>query len=190
MRVITGTARGRRLKTLEGRDVRPTTDRVKEALFSIIQFELEGRTVLDMFAGSGQLGIEALSRGASRAVFVDSDKRAAAVVRENLEHTGLADRAEVYNADSLMFVRNRGERFDIALLDPPYGRGILQRALEAVAPCMAANGVIICELPEKEEVPQRAGNLALFRRYRYGKTELAVYRGGNENEDSDLPREL
>lgn len=190
MRVITGTARGRRLKTLEGRDVRPTTDRVKEALFSIIQFELEGRTVLDMFAGSGQLGIEALSRGASKAVFVDSDKRAAAVVRENLEHTGLADRAEVYNADSLMFVRNRGERFDIALLDPPYGRGILQRALEAVAPCMAENGVIICELPEKEEVPQRAGNLALFRRYRYGKTELAVYRGGNENEDSDLPREF
>lgn len=190
MRVITGTARGRRLKTLEGRDVRPTTDRVKEALFSIIQFELEGRTVLDMFAGSGQLGIEALSRGASKAVFVDSDKRAAAVVRENLEHTGLADRAEVYNADSLMFVRNRGERFDIALLDPPYGRGILQRALEAVAPCMAENGVIICELPETEEVPQRAGNLALFRRYRYGKTELAVYRGGNENEDSDLPREF
>lgn len=178
MRVITGTARGRRLKTLEGRDVRPTTDRVKEALFSIIQFEVEGSAVLDMFAGSGQLGIEALSRGASKAVFVDSDKRAVAVIQENLEHTGLADRAEVYNADSLMFVRNRGERFDIALLDPPYGTGVLQRALEAAAICVRENGVIICELPEKEELPQTVGNFELRRRYRYGKTELAVYRGG------------
>lgn len=180
MRVITGIARGRRLKTLEGRDIRPTTDRVKEALFSIIQFELEGRTVLDMFAGSGQLGIEALSRGAAKAVFVDSDKRAAAVIRENLEHTGLSSQAEVYNADSLMFVRNRGERFDIALLDPPYGKGILQQALEATAPCMNENGVIICELPEREELPQTAGSLTLHRRYRYGKTELAVYRGGSK----------
>lgn len=178
MRVITGTARGRRLKTLEGRDVRPTTDRVKEALFSIIQFEVEGSTVLDMFAGSGQLGIEALSRGASKAVFVDLDKRAVSVIQENLEHTGLADRAEVYNADSLMFVRNRGERFDIALLDPPYGTGVLQRALEAAAGCVRENGVIICELPEKEELPQTIGNFELRRRYRYGKTELAVYRGG------------
>ena len=178
MRVITGTARGRRLKTLEGRDVRPTTDRVKEALFSIIQFEVEGSAILDMFAGSGQLGIEALSRGASKAVFVDSDKRAVAGIQENLEHTGLADRAEVYNADSLMFVRNRGERFDIALLDPPYGTGVFQRALEAAAICVRENGVIICELPEKEELPQMVGNFELRRRYRYGKTELAVYRGG------------
>lgn len=180
MRVITGIARGRRLKTLEGRDIRPTTDRVKEALFSIIQFELEGCTVLDMFAGSGQLGIEALSRGAAKAVFVDSDKRSAAVIRENLEHTGLSSQAEVYNADSLMFVRNRGEKFDIVLLDPPYGKGILQQALEAVAPCMNENGVIVCELPEREELPQMAGSLALYRRYRYGKTELAVYRGGSK----------
>lgn len=178
MRVITGTARGRRLKTLEGRDVRPTTDRVKEALFSIIQFEIEGSAVLDMFAGSGQLGIEALSRGAAKAVFVDSDKRAVAVIQENLQHTELADRAEVYNADSLMFVRNRKERFDIVLLDPPYGKGILQKALEAAAPCVNENGVIVCELPEREELPQAVGNFELRRRYRYGKTELAVYRGG------------
>lgn len=179
MRVITGTARGMRLKTLEGRDVRPTTDRVKEALFSIIQFELEGRTVLDMFAGSGQLGIEALSRGAAKAVMVDADKRAVSVIRENLEHTGLTEAAEVYNADSLMFVRNRGESFDIALLDPPYGKGVLQAALEAVAPCMREGGAIVCELPEKEEIPQQVGTFTLYRRYRYGKTELAVYRGGS-----------
>ena len=178
MRVITGSARGRRLKTLEGRDVRPTADRVKEALFSIIQFEIEGSRVLDMFAGSGQLGIEALSRGAAGAVFVDASPRAADVVRENLEHTGLSDRAQVFQADSLMFVRNRHERFDIALLDPPYGKGVLQRALEAVAPCMEQGGTIVCELPAGEEMPERAGDFELYRRYRYGKTELAVYRRG------------
>ena len=89
MRVITGSARGRRLFTLEGNDVRPTTDRVKEALFSIVQFELEGRKVLDLFAGSGQLGIEALSRGAQSAVFIDRSKKAADIVRKNLELTGL-----------------------------------------------------------------------------------------------------
>lgn len=178
MRVITGSARGRRLKTLEGRDVRPTADRVKEAIFSIIQFEIEGSRVLDMFAGSGQLGIEALSRGAAEAVFVDADPRAVALVRENLEHTGLSDRAQVFQADSLMFVRNRHERFDIALLDPPYGRGILQQALEAAAPCVSENGTIVCELPEKEEMPEHVGEFSLYRRYRYGKTELAVYRRG------------
>lgn len=180
MRVITGSARGRRLKTLEGRDVRPTTDRVKEALFSIIQFELEGRRVLDMFAGSGQLGIEALSRGAAGAVFVDADKRAVAVVEENLKSTGLDPLAQVFQADSLMFVRNRGDRFGIALLDPPYAAGLLGRALEAVVPCMEEDGIIICELPEKAELPQRVGLFELRRRYRYGKTELAVYRKGGE----------
>ena len=178
MRVITGSARGRRLKTLEGRGVRPTTDRVKEAMFSIIQFELEGRRVLDLFAGSGQLGIEALSRGAAGAVFVDADPRAVRVIEENLANTGLAPLAQVFNADSLMFVRNRHDHFGIALLDPPYAAGLLAKALEAVAPCMEEDGIMVCELPEKEELPDRVGEFKLRRRYRYGKTELAVYRGG------------
>lgn len=129
MRVITGFAKGRKLRTLSGEDVRPTTDRVKEALFSIIQFEIEGRRVLDLFAGSGQLGIEALSRGAASAVFVDSSRDSIEVVRENLNTTQLAQSAQVMQMDSLAFLAGQCGPFDIALLDPPYGAGLVQRAL-------------------------------------------------------------
>mgnify|MGYP002675531026 CR=1 FL=1 len=116
MRVITGTARGRVLRTLEGEDVRPTTDRVKEAVFSIIQFEIEGRRVLDLFAGSGQLGIEALSRGADSATFVDMSKDSLATVKYNLEHTKLGDRAKVIQTDALSFLKLTKDRFDIVFI--------------------------------------------------------------------------
>ena len=122
MRVITGTARGRVLRTLEGEDVRPTTDRVKEAVFSIIQFEIEGRRVLDLFAGSGQLGIEALSRGAASATFVDMSKDSLSTVKYNLEHTKLGDNAKVVQTDALSFLKLTKDKFDIVFLDPPYAR--------------------------------------------------------------------
>ena len=117
MRVITGTARGRVLRTLEGEDVRPTTDRVKEAVFSIIQFEIEGRRVLDLFAGSGQLGIEALSRGAASATFVDMSKDSLSAVKYNLEHTKLGDNAKVVQTDALSFLKLTKDKFDIVFLD-------------------------------------------------------------------------
>ena len=120
MRVITGTARGRVLRTLEGEDVRPTTDRVKEAVFSIIQFEIEGRRVLDLFAGSGQLGIEALSRGAASATFVDMSKDSLSAVKYNLEHTKLGDNAKVVQTDALSFLKLTKDKFDLVFLDPPY----------------------------------------------------------------------
>ena len=103
MRVITGSARGRRLRELEGQETRPTTDRVKEGIFNIIQFDIEGRRVLDLFAGTGQLGIEALSRGAESAVFVEQRRDAVRLIRENLELTGLADRGRVVNGDAMAF---------------------------------------------------------------------------------------
>ena len=176
MRVITGTARGRRLVTLEGRDVRPTTDKVKEALFSIIQFEIEGRRVLDMFAGSGQLGIEALSRGAESAVFIDGNKKAVDVIRKNLELTGFTDKATVYNNDSILQVKNSREMFDLAFLDPPYNQGIVQKALPIVAESMAPGGVIVCETQEKEELCGKVGDFSLAKVYKYGKTWLHLYR--------------
>ncbi len=177
MRVITGSARGRSLMTLDGGDVvRPTTDRVKEAMFSIIQFELEGRRVLDLFAGSGQLGIEALSRGAEKCTFVDSDARAVEVVQKNLEHTKLKEKSIVLKADSLTYIRTTSDVFDIVIIDPPYGNGALQKALSFLEGRVAPGGVVICEMPLKEEIPETAGGLELFKRYRYGKTELAVYR--------------
>ena len=176
MRVITGTAKGRKLKTLEGEIVRPTIERVKEAVFSIIQFEIEGRRILDLFAGSGQLGIEALSRSALSAVFIDADKSAVAIIKENLEATKLADKATVLQTDALAFLQTSNLTFDIAFLDPPYGTGVLQKVLPQVAAKIAPGGIILCESPFGEELPHTVAELTRTRVYRYGKTAVTTYR--------------
>lgn len=178
MRVITGTARGRNLQTLEGEDVRPTSDRVKEAVFSIIQFEIEGRRVLDLFAGSGQLGIEALSRGAEKAVFVDANAQAISVIRQNLQKCGFEKNAIVLNTDSFMYLTSgaRSDVFDIAFLDPPYRMGLVEKALPLVAEHMSAGGAILCETPMDEELPEETGNFRIAKTYRYGKIKITLYR--------------
>lgn len=183
MRVITGSAKGRRLHTLEGIDVRPTTEIVKEAMFSIIQFEIEGRRVLDLFAGSGQLGIEALSRGAKNAVFVDASRQSLKVVNDNLEVTGFSKISNVLCTDSIAFLRGRTGTFDIAFLDPPYKTGLLQKALENIDRAMSEAGIIVCEAPYGEAMPETAGDFPLFKSYKHGKTCIHVYRktfGGDE----------
>ena len=176
MRVITGLARGKRLNTQKGESVRPTPERVKEALFSALQFQIEGRRVLDLFAGSGQLGIESLSRGARQAVFVDASKDSVAIVQANLEHTGFTDRALVKKMDFSMFLVENREPFDLAFLDPPYRTGILQRALPMTADAMNKGGTIVCENPSDEEMPETAGDFIRVRSYRYGKIVLTLYR--------------
>ena len=186
MRVITGTARGRGLKTLEGNDVRPTTDMVKEALFSPVQFEVQGARVLDLFAGSGQLGIEALSRGAKLAVFVDQSKQPLAAVRENLKSTGLTAGSRVVTMDYKSFLSGCRERFDIALLDPPYNRGILAEALPLVAACMEPGGIILCEHQKGEEVPDTAVDFKLRKQYNYGKITVSAYRAAFEERQEEL----
>ena len=159
MRVITGTARGRRLKELEGMENRPTTDRVKEGIFNIIQFDIEGRRILDLFAGTGQLGIEALSRGASTAVFVEQRKDAATLVRDNLKITELTD------------------KFDVIFLDPPYAANLLENALSAISKfdILSNHGIIICESPMEKELPEMAPPYFLHRTYRYGKIKVTTY---------------
>lgn len=176
MRVITGTARGRRLVTLEGDDVRPTTDKVKESLFNIIQFDVEGALFLDLFAGCGQIGIEALSRGARQAVFVDKAKKSIDVVKQNLKTTGFEKSASVNNCDSLAFLSRRNEKYDIAFIDPPYLTGLLQEALLKVTNCMSENAIIICESPLNDVLPEKVGNFEVFKRYTYGKTMLTTYK--------------
>ncbi len=177
MRVITGSARGRRLKTLEGDDiVRPTTDRVKEAMFSIIQFELQDAAVLDLFAGSGQLGIEALSRGAKSCTFVDKNGEAFETVKENLASTKLADRATVLNADSLTYIRNSKNKYDIVILDPPYNMGIIDKVLPDVANCCNDGATIICESEFGEALPEEAGDFAKIKEYKYSKIKLTTYK--------------
>ena len=179
MRVITGTARGRKLITLEGDDVRPTVERTKEAMFSAIQFEIEGRRVLDLFAGSGQLGIEALSRGAESAVFVDQSKRAVDVVKKNVKSTGFSDVSRIVNAEASVFVLSTDEKFNIAFLDPPYGTGILQSILPKVEMCMADDGIIVCEFPYGEEIPTELEKFKVKKTYKYGKVGVAIYRQEN-----------
>ncbi|MCI8497538.1 MAG: 16S rRNA (guanine(966)-N(2))-methyltransferase RsmD [Clostridiales bacterium] len=176
MRIITGTARGRRLTTLEGQDVRPTSDRVKEALFSILHFELEGRRFLDLFAGSGQIGLEALSRGAGSCVFVDASRDSVAVVRENLNRTGLQTNAQVVNMDYAAYLRSNTGTFDLAFLDPPYYQGHIAQALETLPEKMNQGGVIVCEHPSDETVPEQAGRFTRRRDYRYGKIIITTYR--------------
>lgn len=176
MRIITGSARGKRLVTLEGDNVRPTSDRVKEALFNIIQFDIEGRKVLDLFAGSGQIGIETISRGAAQATFVDASRDSIAVVTKNLEISGLAEKARVVPMDFASFLSQKNDFFDIAFLDPPYRTGLLQRALPMTVEVMNKGGTIICEHPYDEELPETAGNFIRGRSYRYGKIVLTLYR--------------
>ncbi len=176
MRVITGSARGRRLETISGEDVRPTTDRIKEAVFSIIQFETEGRAFLDLFAGSGQMGIEALSRGAKSAYFVDNSKKSLETVKQNLKATRLEQGAKVFQADFKGFLSMNSEKFDIAFLDPPYKTGILNSALEAVPDHMNETGVIIAENPLDEEILSNYGEFVLDRQYRYGKIKITTFR--------------
>ena len=186
MRVITGSARGRRLKELEGLETRPTTDRVKEGLFSALQCDIEGRKVLDLFAGTGQLGIECLSRGAASAVFVDRRADAVKLIRENLRLTELEDRARVVAGDSMEYLKSIREPFDIIFLDPPYAAGLLEPAIAHIAKfdILAPHGIIAAEHPAARVLPALAPPYRLHRTYRYGKIALTLYRrGGNEQNE-------
>ncbi len=183
MRVITGSARGRKLKAPEGYDVRPTSDGVKEAIFSAIQFEIEGRTVLDLFAGSGQLGIEAISRGAKKAVFVDSSQTSIKLIKENVEHVGFEKQAEIINMPNTAFLRTTRETFDIALLDPPYDRKLIQKSLPALTSIMSDEGVIVCEHEIECRLPEEVNGFVIVKSKKHGKTGLTIYRKpSQENE--------
>ncbi len=177
MRVITGSARGMNLKTLEGLATRPTSSRVKEALFNIIQFSVEGRQVLDLFAGSGQLGIEALSRGAAGAVLVDQSPQAVQVIRENLKKTKTDTRATVYRMDYLQYLATARQRFDLIFLDPPYAEKFLENALQKISEIdiLTEGGIIVCERPREKELPLQVGSLQRSRDYCYGKTAINLY---------------
>ena len=178
MRVITGTARGVQLKTPEGMKTRPTSDRVKEALFSILQFDLAYARVLDLFGGTGQLGIEALSRGAKSAVFVDEGEKACALIRENLKRTKLSDKAKVIRSDYMQYLQTCRETFDIVLLDPPYAEVFLENALNKLAEIdiLESGAIIVAERPEEKNLPCDFQGLTKSRDYKYGKTVLTIYR--------------
>lgn len=178
MRVITGTAKGIVLKTPDGMLTRPTAERVKEALFSAIQFDLPGARVLDLFAGTGQLGIEALSRGAKEAVFVDMRKEVCAMVKENLRRTHFLDQSQVVQSDYMGYLERKAAPFDIIFLDPPYAEVFLENAIKRISEIdiLRNGGIIVAERPVGKELPGIYPGLSRSRDYKYGKTLIAIFR--------------
>ena len=176
MRVISGSARGRKLKEPQGQSIRPTTDLVKESVFNIIQFDIEGRRVLDLFAGTGQLGIEALSRGASDVAFVDESNDAVRLVRDNIKTLGFEDRALVTRSDALAYLA-QGGHFDVVFLDPPFESGLIEKALKAIFEfdILKENGIIICETKEDRLLPELSEPYKKGREYKYGKIKITLY---------------
>ena len=177
MRVITGKARGVVLKTPEGMATRPTADRVKEALFSIIQFDIPGARVLDLFAGTGQLGIEALSRDAKSAVFVDEREEACRLIRENLKRTRLEQSARVVRSDYMDFLRKCKETFNIILLDPPYAENFLENALKMITEIdiLQSGGIIVTERPVEKALLCDFPGYSRSKDYKYSKTILTIF---------------
>ena len=184
MRVITGTARGRRLVSREGREVRPTSERVKEGMFSAIQFDIEGRRVLDLFAGSGQLGIEALSRGAASCAFVDASAESVDIVQRNIKTCGFEKNAQVVRADYAMWLKSCAQTFDILFLDPPFGKGLHVPAIEAAARVLSRAAVIVCEHPADLTLPPASGGFSPVKNYRYGRTAVTLLRRA-QKEDAE-----
>ena len=174
MRVISGSARNKPLLAVEGLDTRPTIDRVKEGIFSSIQFIIPGARVLDLFSGTGQMGIEALSRGANFGVFVDNAPKAIEVTTKNLKSCGLFDKARVVNMVSQDFLRTTKDTFDIVFLDPPYNMGILDEILPKVCEITADNGIIIAE-SELGWKPAEIDGLRLVKQYKYGRVLVSKF---------------
>lgn len=178
MRIISGCRKGHRLKAPEGLHTRPTTDRVKESIFNLIQFHLPAVCVLDLFSGSGALGIEALSRGAERAVFVDNDRRATALIQENLESTGLASAAIVLKDDALRYLDTCKESFDLIFMDPPYNKGWISPVLEKLHldHLLLPGGILVLETEAGgETVPEQY--FKVLKTAKYGKTKITILQG-------------
>ena len=157
---------------------RPTADRVKEALFSIINFDIPGAKILDLFGGTGQLGIEALSRGASNAVFVDAREESCKLIRENLKRTKLDQDARVVRSDYLDYLSRCREQYDIIFLDPPYAEVFLENAIKKITEIdiLRSNGIIVAERPLGKELPWEFEGYTRSKDYKYGKVLLTIYR--------------
>ncbi len=182
MRIITGSAKGITLKTLEGDATRPTSERVKEAVFSMIQFDLEERRVLDLFSGSGQMALEALSRGASSATLVDKSRDSINIIKYNANKTKLFDRCAIYQSDYLDFIkRNYGNKYDIVFLDPPYTLKMYKPALQALldSSMLKPSTLIICESGEDtvfDGDEALAARFTIEKQSRYSKTYITIFK--------------
>ncbi|MBE5813380.1 MAG: 16S rRNA (guanine(966)-N(2))-methyltransferase RsmD [Clostridiales bacterium] len=175
MRIISGQFRGRKLKTLEGMNTRPTADRVKESLFNILNTKVYDANVLDLFAGSGALGLEALSRGAASCVFVDSSKEAIDIVKENVDLCKVQENSKIINKDYLEVLKNINNKFDIIFVDPPYSKGIEIVVLENVKDILTEDGMVIIETDHTDIPPEEINGLIKYDSRKYGRTIISFY---------------
>lgn len=185
MRIITGKARGVKLSALEGEDItRPTGDRVKEGLFSAIQFELEGKRVLDLFSGSGQLALEALSRGAESAVLIDESEKAVEIIKENAKKTGLMKQCRIARQDYSEYLKSASgrEKFGLVFLDPPYAKDIPNEVLKKLcrADIVAPGGLVVCE-SDRDDMRGDLYDLTYRKTYKYGRTHITIFEKNVEN---------
>ena len=181
MRIITGSARGRNLRTLEGMHTRPTTDKVKQAMFNVVQYDIEGRQVLDLFGGSGQLGLEAASRGAAAVTIVENDRKAQQIIGENIRTCKLEDRCRLVAGDGITYLgRQKKESFDLIFLDPPYGGMLLNRALAEICriDILRQGGIILCESAAEDKLDELPHPYQVQKTYRYGRICLTVVTKG------------
>ena len=181
MRIITGSARGAKLITLEGLETRPTAERTKEAVFSMLQFDVEGRTVLDLFSGSGQMALEALSRGAEYAVMLDKSKEAVNIIKKNAEKTRLVAKSKIYCTDCFDYIkRNQGEKFDLVFIDPPYALKLVGKVLEALieADMLKPTSIVVCESGEPDVLggnPTLIEKLDVLKNGKYGVAYVNIF---------------
>lgn len=180
MRIIAGEYKGRRLASPQDYSIRPTTDKVKEALFSILADRIYGRRVLDLFAGTGNLGIEALSRGAEICVFADSSRESLRLIRENIAHCKAEDGAQIEVGDYRKVLGKQSEPFDVILLDPPYDKGLLDDCLRLIAEnhLLTDDGVIVAEHRKEESMPQELYGFKKEKERKYGIVVLSIYVNG------------
>lgn len=181
IRITGGEFAGRRLKMIEGPQSRPTSQKVRQALFNILAHRAAGSTFLDLFAGVGTVGLEALSRGADRAVFVEKNPRVAEILAANIETLGVAPRSRIWTVDALLFHRRTEEKFDIIFVDPPYLGPLADLLIRALGrkDLLKGGGIVVVEHYFKTPLPSEEGNLALSRTERYGQTGLSFYKGAN-----------
>ena len=190
MRIISGKSRGRKLVTPRDQSLRPTSDRVKESIFNILQDDMEGKVVLDLFAGTGNLGIEALSRGARRAIFVEKGRQALRLIQRNLAQVGLEERSEILPKDAkraIGILKQRGECFDLILMDPPYEKGLIQNTLMKLNfnPIYHTDSILVIEHNRREPLPPVLDGWNLVRQRRIGDTLISILtprRGGLKTE--------
>ena len=178
MRIISGISKGRKLLPPKGKALRPTSDRVKESIFNILGSEVKGKAVLDLFAGTGNLGIEALSRGALKAVFVEKEKQALDLIKTNLSRCGMESEAEIFSGEverAIAVLKDRGESFDLIVMDPPYEKGLIQRTLKKLSSVKIHHqeSILVIEHNRREPLPDPIERWEVVRQRKIGDTVVS-----------------